>query len=103
MLQLSSMITFMFMSIFTFSITGQYGTSDQFDTTLMICLLRNLKPYTVEYPNHKGWDEFQPTDTSCLADLARVKYYRNFVSHHVKGELSEPDYSKYWSDLEQVG
>ncbi|XP_076106331.1 uncharacterized protein LOC143074995 isoform X2 [Mytilus galloprovincialis] len=80
--------------------SGHIVNSDQFDTTLMICLLRNMKPYTVEYANDKGWDKFPPaTDTSYLADLARVKWYRNFVSHH-KGELTAADFNWHCRNLE---
>ncbi|CAG2186213.1 unnamed protein product [Mytilus edulis] len=59
-------------------------------------------PNQVALPQNKGWDDFpKATDTSDLADLARVKWYRNFVSHDEKGELTLADFNNYRGDLEQ--
>ncbi|CAC5425344.1 unnamed protein product [Mytilus coruscus] len=77
--------------------------SEQFDTTLMICLLRNMNPCKVVPAPSKGWDNLpQAANTGYTDDLARAKWYRNFVSHHEKGELSGKDFSQYWGDLEQA-
>ncbi|VDI49786.1 Hypothetical predicted protein [Mytilus galloprovincialis] len=76
-------------------------TSDQLDSTLIICLLRNITPR--EYGPVTGWDNLPiPQDTSTGADLARVKWYRNMLAHQVDGKLSLTDFNQYWIDLEGV-
>ncbi|XP_052072537.1 uncharacterized protein LOC127710637 isoform X1 [Mytilus californianus] len=74
-------------------------TSDNFDTTLLICLLRNLPPR--QSAPATGWDNLpHPGDTSIGADLARVKWYRNKLVHSNDGILSSTDVIQYWGDLE---
>ncbi|CAG2237748.1 unnamed protein product [Mytilus edulis] len=74
-------------------------TSVNFDTTLLICLLRNL-PQRESAPA-TGWDNLpHPSDTSTGADLARVKWYRNKLVHTNDGILSSTDVIQYWGDLE---
>ncbi|CAG2228820.1 unnamed protein product [Mytilus edulis] len=73
--------------------------SDNFDTTLLICLLRNLPPR--ESAPITGWDNLpHPGDNSTGADLARVKWYRNQLVHSKGGILSPTDVIQYWGDLE---
>ncbi|CAG2186659.1 unnamed protein product [Mytilus edulis] len=79
--------------------TGQTVTSADFDTTLIVCLLRNLAPS--ESAPVTGWDNLpQPGDTSTGADLARVKWYRNQSVHSKDGILSSTDFNQCWGDLE---
>ncbi|VDI32030.1 Hypothetical predicted protein, partial [Mytilus galloprovincialis] len=78
---------------------GQSVTSADFDTTLIVCLLRNLPPR--ESASRTGWDNLPPPgDTSIGADLARVKWYRNQSVHSKDGILSSTDFNKCWGDLE---
>ncbi|XP_076108967.1 uncharacterized protein LOC143076956 [Mytilus galloprovincialis] len=78
---------------------GQTGTSAEFDTTLIVCLLRNLTPR--ESAPVTGWDNLPlPGDTSTGADLARVKWYRNQLVHSKDGILSSTDFNQWWGDLE---
>ncbi|CAC5407993.1 unnamed protein product [Mytilus coruscus] len=73
--------------------------SEDFDTTLIVCLLRNMAP--CESSPVTGWDILpHPSDTSKGADLARVKWYRNKLAHDGDGKLSPTDFSQYWGDLE---
>ncbi|VDI51632.1 Hypothetical predicted protein [Mytilus galloprovincialis] len=79
--------------------TGSHVRSEDFDTTLIVCLLRNMTPR--ECPPITGWDNIpQPGDTSTGADLARVKWYRNKLAHSEVGKLSPADFTQYWGDLE---
>ncbi|CAG2225122.1 unnamed protein product [Mytilus edulis] len=79
--------------------TGSNVRSEDFDTTLIVCLLRNMTPR--ECPPITGWDNIpQPGDTSTGADLARVKWYRNKLAHSEVGKLSPADFTQYWGDLE---
>ncbi|CAG2239685.1 unnamed protein product [Mytilus edulis] len=76
-------------------------SSEDFDTTLMVCLLRNMAPH--EIAPVTGWDKLpHPGDTSKGADLARIKWYRNKLAHDGEGKLSPADFSQYWGDLEYV-
>ncbi|VDI33180.1 Hypothetical predicted protein, partial [Mytilus galloprovincialis] len=73
--------------------------SEHFDTTLIVCLLRNMTPR--ESAPITGWDNLpQPGDTSTGADLARVKWYRNKLVHSEVGKLSPAGFTQYWGDLE---
>ncbi|CAG2229888.1 unnamed protein product [Mytilus edulis] len=80
---------------------GQSVTSADFDTTLTVCLLRNLQPR--ESASLTGWDNLPPPgDTSIGADLTRVKWYRNQSVHSKDGILSLTDFNKCWGDLESA-
>ncbi|XP_071180433.1 uncharacterized protein [Mytilus edulis] len=73
--------------------------SEHFDTSLIVCLLRNMTPR--ESAPITGWDNLpQPGDTSTGADLARVKWYRNKLVHSEVGKLSPAGFTQYWGDLE---
>ncbi|CAC5387927.1 unnamed protein product [Mytilus coruscus] len=73
--------------------------SEDFDTTIIVCLLRNMAPR--ESAPVTGWDVLpNPGDTSTGADLARIKWYRNKLAHDGDGKLSPTDFSQYWIDLE---
>ena len=57
-------------------------SSHDFDTTLLMVLLRNLCGLTAPLT---GWDALPVvTDLSREADIARVKYFRNTVYGHAK-------------------
>ncbi|XP_062567909.1 uncharacterized protein LOC134230148 [Saccostrea cucullata] len=72
-------------------------SSTDFDTTLMICLLRNLK--LVQEPT-TGWDRLPPdSDNSLGANLTRIKVYRNKLSHPSKSRINENSFNKIWSSL----
>lgn len=75
--------------------------STTFDITLMITLLRNLTSIT---PPNSGYDCLpSANETRSSADLARIKYYRNFLAHLNDGKLESADFNKAWYDISWVG
>ncbi|VDI02170.1 Hypothetical predicted protein, partial [Mytilus galloprovincialis] len=63
-------------------------TSDEFDITILICLLREMTP-KVAAPRHTGFDQLpRIADESPGACLANIKYYRNFLAHPDKVKLT---------------
>ena len=70
----------------------------QFDTTLLMVLLRNIcglpSPAT-------GWDALPAvTDVSREADIARVKYFRNTVYAHAEhASVDDVTFNAYWQDI----
>ncbi|CAG2234201.1 unnamed protein product [Mytilus edulis] len=70
--------------------------SKTFDLTLLICLIRHLTPIPVS-------DSLPiPTDISEGADLSRLKYYRNKITHCDDGVLSDNQLNDYWTDISQA-
>ncbi|CAC5416514.1 unnamed protein product [Mytilus coruscus] len=70
--------------------------SETFDVTLMICLIRNLTNITVvDTCPHLN-------DTSAGADLSRIKYYRNRITHSDSGTITDADFITYWQDITQA-
>ncbi|CAG2206979.1 ANK [Mytilus edulis] len=71
-------------------------SSSTFDLTLMISLIRHLTPIPV--------GDILPltTDISEGADLSRLKYYRNKISHSDTGTLSETDFHQWWTDISEA-
>lgn len=68
----------------------------------MVCLLRNMHP--VVTPPINGFDKLPLAhEISNGANIARLKYYKNFIISHSKyGTISNVDFSRIWVDLEQV-
>ncbi|VDI64414.1 Hypothetical predicted protein [Mytilus galloprovincialis] len=72
-----------------------YTSSDNYDVTLMICLLRNLSTIS---PPSLGYDKLPPaTEISDGADLARIKYHRNLIAHADKDELTTGEFNTMWA------
>ena len=73
-------------------------SSRDFDTTLLMVLLRNLCGLT---PPLTGWDALPAvTDLSREADIARVKYYRNTVYGHAENaSVDDIKFNNYWRDI----
>ena len=73
-------------------------SSRDFDTTLLMVLLRNLcgllSPAT-------GWDTLPTvTDVSLEADIARVKYFRNTLYAHAEhASVDGVTFNTYWQDI----
>ncbi|XP_076095628.1 E3 ubiquitin-protein ligase DZIP3-like [Mytilus galloprovincialis] len=71
--------------------------SKTFDVTLMITLLRNLATIT---PPVCGFDQLPTTtETKPGADLARIKYYRNYMAHLGDGKLDTTFFNTAWDDI----
>ena len=73
-------------------------SSRDFDTTLLMVLLRNLCGLT---PPLTGWDALPAvTDLSREADIARVKYYRNTVYGQAENaSVDDIKFNDYWRDI----
>ena len=73
-------------------------SSRDFDTTLLMVLLRNLCGLTAPMT---GWDALPAvTDLSREADIARVKYFRNTVYGHAeKASVDDISFNNFWSDI----
>lgn len=77
-----------------------YTSSNNYDVTLMICLLRNFSP--IVQPSN-GFDRLPPaSEISDGADLARIKSYRNKISHAEKDEISKQDFAIAWACVFEV-
>lgn len=74
--------------------------SKTFDVTLMITLLRNLTNFT---PPRGGYDCLPTTtETTSTSDLARIKYYRNFLAHLGEGKIDNTIFITAWDDITGV-
>ena len=73
-------------------------SSRDFDTTLLMVLLRNLCGLTAPLT---GWDALPVvTDLSREADIARVKYFRNTVYGHAKNaSVDDVKFNDHWRDI----
>ena len=73
-------------------------SSRDFDTTLLMVLLRNLCGLTAPLT---GWNALPTvTDLSREADIVRVKYFRNTVYGHAeKASVDDIKFNDYWCDI----
>ena len=73
-------------------------SSKNFDITLLMTLLRNICGLA---PPMTGWDVLPAaTDTSCEADIARVKYFRNVVYAHAEhASVDDSEFQRHWKDI----
>lgn len=74
--------------------------SRTFDVSLMITLLRNLTNLT----NPHGGFECLPSaiETTKGADLARIKYFRNYLAHLDDGKIDTTFFNTAWTDITGV-
>lgn len=79
---------------------SDFPNSKTFDINLMITLLRNL----TNLPHPKlGFDCLPSTnETIPGADLARFKYYRNYLAHLDDTKVISSDFFSAWEDLSEV-
>lgn len=73
-------------------------SSRDFDTTLLVVLLRNICGLA---PPTSGWDNLPVAeDLSLEADIARLKYFRNEVYAHAEtASVDEVTFSMCWRDI----
>lgn len=66
----------------------------------MITLLRNLG----ELPEPAGGYNQLPltTDTTTMADLVRIKYYRNKLAHFKDGKIDAQFFTSAWEHISGV-
>lgn len=75
-------------------------TSKDFDTTLMICILRSLNFIP---PPSSGWDTLPPEFENTLgANLTIIKVYRNKLCHTSKARINDKTFRKMKSSLIHV-
>ncbi|XP_052080937.1 uncharacterized protein LOC127718892 [Mytilus californianus] len=71
--------------------------SKTFDVTLMTILLRNLTPMN---PPSCGFDRLPSAmETTPAADLARIKYYRNYLAHLDDSKIDISFFKTAWNDM----
>ena len=77
---------------------GVHGKSTDFDITLLFRLLRNICNLT---PPTTGWDALPASeDYSLVADLARIKYYRNSLCHANQNmEVKSDEFPSLWQEI----
>ena len=81
-----------------FPVISSSVSSRDFDTTLLMILLRNLGGLP---PPLTGWDTHPAvTDMSCEADIVRIKYFRNTVyAHAEQASNDDTTFKAYWQDI----
>ena len=73
--------------------------SADFDFTLLYKLIRNLVT-GIPAPT-RGWGN-PPCCSNEADNIERIRYLRNNLAHNSKLEISEADFSTYWTDLSEV-
>ena len=80
--------------------------SSEYDIALLFILLRNICGLVPPVTVHGGtsWDQNPPsTDKSPVADLVRIKFYRNEIyGHIISTDLSNDEFEKYWSVISKA-
>ena len=81
--------------------SGGYGTSTDFDITLLCRLLRTICNLT---PPLTGWDCLPPsTDLRRESDLVRIKFYRNAIyGHNQSMEISDAEFVDLWREISEA-
>ena len=84
-----------------FPVISSSVSSRDFDTTLLMVLLRNLGGLP---PPMTGWDTLPAaTDFTREADIARVKYFRNIVYAHAdQASVDDTTFNAYWQDIQET-
>ena len=80
---------------------GMYGESKDFDITLIFKLLKTICDLT---PPEKGWDALpDSSDHTLVADLARIKHYRNKIyAHRQSLEISDTKFVPLWEEISEA-
>ena len=78
---------------------GMFGKSNDFDITLIFKLLRTICNLTPP-PGPRGWDDLpNSSDHTLVADLVRIKYYRNEIhGHRHSMEISDTEFVRLWEE-----
>ena len=82
---------------------GVYGKSSDFDITLIFKLFRTICNLTPP-PGLRGWDDLPDSkDYSLVADLVRIKYYRNEIyGHRYSMEISDTEFVRLWEEISEA-
>ena len=81
--------------------SGGYGKSSDFDITLLFRLLRTICNMA---PPITGWGTLpHNTDHTLVADLARIKYYRNSIyGHNQTMEIPDAEFVDLWREISEA-
>ncbi|CAG2185181.1 unnamed protein product [Mytilus edulis] len=72
--------------------------SKTFDVTLMITLVRHLTDPKDLIPPLGGYDRLPlANETTPTSDLARIKFYRNFLAHLVEEKIDDTEFTTAWN------
>ena len=76
-------------------------SSKDFDTSLLLCLLKNIWGLTLPA---SGWNNLPPgSDTSPEADITRIKFFRDRVfSHATNSSVDDPTFHWYWQNIRDI-
>ena len=81
---------------------GVYGESNDFDITLIFKLFRTICGLTPP-AGPRGWDDLpNDSDHTLVADLVRVKYYRNEIYHNPTMEIYDIDFNPLWEKISEA-
>ena len=82
---------------------GVYGESNDFDITLIFKLFRTICSLTPP-SGLRGWDDLpNDSDHTLVADLVRIKYYRNEIyGHRPAMEISDIDFIHLWEEISEA-
>ena len=82
---------------------GLYGKSNDFDITLIFKLFRTICGL-IPPPGPRGWDDLpNGSDHTLVADLVRIKYYRNEIYGHCPTmEISDIDFIRLWREISEA-
>ena len=88
---------------FLYPSPGMYGKSNDFDITLIFKLLRTICNLTPP-PGPRGWDDLpNGSDHTLVADLVRIKYYRNEIhGHRHSMEISDTEFVRLWKEISEA-
>ena len=83
---------------------GVYGKSNDFHIILIFKLLRTICSLTPP-PGPRGWDDLpNDSDHTLVADLVRIKYYRNEIygGHYPAMEISDIHFTRLWKEISEA-
>ena len=88
---------------FLYPSPGMYGKSNDFDITLIFKLLRTICNL-IPPPGPRGWDDLpNGSDHTLVADLVRIKYYRNEIHGHCHSmEISDTEFVRLWKEISEA-
>ena len=82
---------------------GVYGKSNDFSIILIFKLFRTICSLTPP-PGLRGWDDLpNGSDHTLVADLVRIKYYRNEIYGHTPTmEISDINFIRLWEEIREA-
>ncbi|EDO31357.1 predicted protein [Nematostella vectensis] len=80
--------------------SGPPTTAEDYDITLLTCLLRNICGLAPP-ASTASWDKLPPAyDQTEVAQVVRLRHYRNDLYAHIKTtEVETADFNQYWADI----